>query len=75
MDRLKLAHDLAEVTKSKEEEFESLIREEVERREVRHSWPALPAYVALLQHLHVLTLHLLNPPPSPHSQFRRSCQR
>merc|ERR1740115_391525 len=33
MDRLKLAHDLAEVTKSKEEEFESLIREEVERRE------------------------------------------
>ena len=37
MDRLKLAHDLAEVTKSKEEEFESLIREEVERREVRRS--------------------------------------
>eukprot|EP00964_Phaeocystis_antarctica_P062558 scaffold37491_cov36-Phaeocystis_antarctica.AAC.1 len=41
-DRLKLEHDLAEVTKSKEEEFEELIREEVERREVRARAPTLP---------------------------------
>ena len=61
-DRLKLEHDLAEVTKSKEEEFEELIREEVERREVRARAPTLPCP---LQIVHPLTSASANADPSP----------
>ena len=61
-DRLKLEHDLAEVTKSKEEEFEELIREEVERREVRARAPTLPCP---LQTVHPLTSISANADLSP----------
>ena len=78
-DRLKLEHDLAEVTKSKEEEFEELIREEVERREVRARAPAPPRHRAPLPPPNLVSCTSLRPPlqmPTPlRALLRRSCQR
>ena len=50
------------MTKSKEEEFEELIREEVERREVRARAPTLPCP---LQIVHPPTCTSANADPSP----------